>query len=44
LKGIIKQKGVIPPEKLGMEKEVVQEFLSELKKRDIKIIEAKETR
>lgn len=44
LKGIIKQKGVIPPEKLGMEKEVVQEFLSELKKRDIKIIEAKEAR
>ncbi|HUW47926.1 MAG TPA: saccharopine dehydrogenase family protein [Patescibacteria group bacterium] len=44
LKGIIKQKGVIPPEKLGMEKEVVQEFLSELKKRDIKIIETKETR
>ena len=44
LKGIIKQKGVIPPEKLGMEEEVVQEFLSELKKRDIKIIEAKEAR
>ena len=44
LKGIIKQKGVIPTEKLGMEKEVVQEYLSQLKKRDIKIIEAKETR
>jgi lysine 6-dehydrogenase len=44
LKGIIKQKGVVPPEKLGMEKEVIQEFFSELKKRNINIVEAKETR
>jgi len=40
LKGIIKEKGVVPPEKLGMS-EVVADILNELKLKDIEIREFK---
>jgi len=39
LKGAVKQKGVIPPELLGMSEDVFREFLGELENRGIRIKE-----
>ena len=39
LRKTIKEKGVVPPEKLGMSEELFQVFLNELEKRDVKITE-----
>jgi lysine 6-dehydrogenase len=39
LKKAVKEKGVVPPEKLGMNEEFFSTFLSELEKRGIKITE-----
>lgn len=35
LKGVIEEKGVVPPEKLGMSEKVFEEIISELKIRDV---------
>jgi saccharopine dehydrogenase-like NADP-dependent oxidoreductase len=43
LKKTIKEKGVVPPERLGMNTEFFNNFLKELEKRGIKIIEEKVT-
>jgi saccharopine dehydrogenase-like NADP-dependent oxidoreductase len=43
LKGLIKQKGIVPPEKLGMDEKIFKEFISELKKRGVRVTETKET-
>jgi saccharopine dehydrogenase-like NADP-dependent oxidoreductase len=43
LKGLIKQKGIVPPEKLGMDGKICKEFISELKKRGVRVTETKET-
>ena len=40
---VIKKKGVIPPEKLGMDDQVFGLFLNGLKKHEINIIEKKLT-
>jgi len=39
LRKAIKEKGVVPPEKLGMSEEFFQVFLDELEKREVKITE-----
>ncbi len=39
LRGVIREKGVVPPEKLGMHEELFQVFLDELEKRGVKITE-----
>lgn len=39
LKGAVKSKGVVPPERLGMDDEFFREFLGELRKRDVKVVE-----
>ncbi len=39
LKKAVKEKGVIPPEKIGMDDKLFQLFLDELKKRGIRIVE-----
>jgi len=39
LKKVIKEKGVVPPERLGMSEEFFGTFLNELEKRGIKITE-----
>jgi lysine 6-dehydrogenase len=41
LENAIKKKGIIPPERLGMDEELFQKFLGELEKRRIKIVEEK---
>jgi saccharopine dehydrogenase-like NADP-dependent oxidoreductase len=43
LKGIIKEKGVVPPEKIGMNDELFKRFLEILEKHGIKIREEKIT-
>jgi saccharopine dehydrogenase-like NADP-dependent oxidoreductase len=40
--GAIKEKGVLPPEKLGMDEKLFEKFIAEMKKRGISITE-KET-
>jgi len=39
LKKAIKEKGIVPPERLGMSEEFLFTFLNELEKRRIKITE-----
>jgi lysine 6-dehydrogenase len=39
LKKVVKEKGVVPPERLGMSEEFFSTFLNELEKRGIKIAE-----
>ncbi|MEM3577350.1 MAG: saccharopine dehydrogenase family protein [Candidatus Bathyarchaeia archaeon] len=43
LKGVIKAKGVAPPEKLGMDGEFFRNFLDELERRGVKIVEEEVT-
>ncbi|MEM3783957.1 MAG: saccharopine dehydrogenase family protein [Candidatus Bathyarchaeia archaeon] len=38
IKGTVKAKGVVPPEKLGVDNEFFRNFLGELKQREVKII------
>jgi saccharopine dehydrogenase-like NADP-dependent oxidoreductase len=38
LKKVVKEKGVVPPEKLGMNSEVFRQFWEELKARGIEIL------
>lgn len=42
LKGLIKLKGIVPPEKLGMDEKIFKEFITELKKRGVRVTETKE--
>jgi len=42
-KGDVEEKGVVPPEKLGMNEGFFEKFLNEMKKRGIKVEEVKET-
>ncbi len=44
VKGVIEDKGVIPPERLGMNERICKQITEELEKRNIKIteIEAKD--
>jgi len=39
LRKAVKEKGVVPPEKLGLDEELFQVFLDELEKREVKITE-----
>ena len=39
LRKVIREKGVVPPEKLGMHEELFRVFLGELEKRGVKITE-----
>jgi len=42
VKGVIEDKGVIPPEKLGMNERIYKQIIEELEKRNIKITEIEE--
>ena len=39
LKGMLRIKGVIPPEKIGMDDELFKRFLEELKNRGVNVVE-----
>lgn len=41
LRKVIKEKGVVPPEKLGMDEQLFRMFLNKLEKRGVKIVEEK---
>jgi lysine 6-dehydrogenase len=41
LRKVIREKGVVPPERIGMSEEFFSTFLKELRKRGIKITESK---
>ncbi len=43
LDGLVREKGVVPPEKIGMEKRAFERFMLELKKRGVDIEEEKTT-
>jgi lysine 6-dehydrogenase len=43
LKGLIKKKGIVPPEILGMDEKIYEKFGDELEKRGVRITETKET-
>lgn len=44
LDGAVKEKGVVPPEKIGMNKDVFKRFMSELEKREVNVREKETTR